>query len=240
MEGAGASFTDVQKGYINKFVLSMKAGGVWAKKNAVYPFLGALAGTHKFNAKNPLDTDAAFRMVFTGSPTHDVNGVTVNGTTQYGDTKFAPATYLNINSKNISVYYRSVGVASNLGAMSAGYQGEYLFLRSAGTTYWNLSTSSDSLATPSTYTGFYALDRSASNAEQIRRNDVQIDVAATASVYNPTQNLYIGCLNLNGAAVSFSADNFCYFSIGESLSTSELTAEYNAVAALQLAFGRNV
>ena len=41
-------------------VTSMKNDGTWAKCNAIYPFVGGTAITHKFNLKNPLDTNAAF------------------------------------------------------------------------------------------------------------------------------------------------------------------------------------
>jgi len=66
----GVSFSDAEMGYINDWFIAAKANGYYSKYHAVYLFLGGTAAAHKFNAINPLDTDAAFRMVFTASPTH--------------------------------------------------------------------------------------------------------------------------------------------------------------------------
>ena len=49
---------------------SLKNNGLWNKMNAIYPFVGGSATTHKFNLKNPADTNAAFRLSFTGGWTH--------------------------------------------------------------------------------------------------------------------------------------------------------------------------
>ena len=54
-------------------VTSMKADGTWAKCSAIYPFVGGTATTHKFNLKNPADTNAAFRLSFSGGWIHSAN-----------------------------------------------------------------------------------------------------------------------------------------------------------------------
>jgi hypothetical protein len=46
---------------INTLVISLKNDGVWSRMVAIYPFVGGTADTHKYNLKNPQDTDAAFR-----------------------------------------------------------------------------------------------------------------------------------------------------------------------------------
>lgn len=61
-----ASITDdTQKTAVNQLVLDLKAAGVWTKSKVIYPFVGGTTGTHKYNLKNPLDTDGAFRITFT-------------------------------------------------------------------------------------------------------------------------------------------------------------------------------
>src|SRR3954470_4266935 len=70
-----ASITDrAQKAAVNHYVRRLKFTGIWTKTIAVYPFIGATAAAHKFNLRNPADTDVAFRMIFSGTWTHDVNG----------------------------------------------------------------------------------------------------------------------------------------------------------------------
>ena len=55
---------------IDTLVVQLKADSIWSKMKALYPFVGGTASTHKYNLKNPLDTDAAFRLVFNGGWTH--------------------------------------------------------------------------------------------------------------------------------------------------------------------------
>ena len=63
---------------IDTLVIQLKAIGVWNKMKAIYPFVGGTATTHKFNLKNPADTNAAFRLVFFGGVTHDNTGIKFN------------------------------------------------------------------------------------------------------------------------------------------------------------------
>ena len=65
---------------VNNLVLGLKGNNIWTKMKAIYPMVGGTATTHKFNLKNPLDTDAAFRLVFSGGWTHSANGALPNGT----------------------------------------------------------------------------------------------------------------------------------------------------------------
>ena len=83
-----AVITDVtQQNAINTLVVDLKGYSIWTKFSAIYPIVGGTAAQHKFNLKNPLDTDAAFRLVFSGGWTHSANGALPNGTNGYADTK---------------------------------------------------------------------------------------------------------------------------------------------------------
>jgi hypothetical protein len=76
---------------INTLVADLKINGLWTKMNAIYPFVGGTATTHKFNLKDPRDLDAAFRIAWSGSVTHNSGGIKSNGSaTTYGNTKFNP------------------------------------------------------------------------------------------------------------------------------------------------------
>ena len=103
-----AGITDnTQKTAINTLVLDMKGFGIWTKMKAIYPFVGGTASSHKFNLKNPLDTNAAFRLSFIGGWTHDANGIKANGTNGYADTFFVPSVqYSVIDNAHISIYSR--------------------------------------------------------------------------------------------------------------------------------------
>lgn len=241
VEATGVSFTGAEKGYINTWFVSAKANGYYSKYHAVYLFLGGTAAAHKFNAVDPQDTDGAFRMVFTGSPTHNANGVTWNGTTQYGDTKYTPSVSANQNSKHYSLYIRTVGAGSQFGAVNAGIVGDLLHIDIAATLYWDIGASPfETAAVPATKTRFWQLDRDTSTTADLRRNDVSVDTDATATSVNVAQPIVVGARNSNGTINVFSADNICFFAIGESFSSAEITAEYADVEQLQTDFARNV
>ena len=87
-----AAITDVtQQNAINTLVVDLKGYSIWTKMKALYPFVGGTATTHKFNLKNPLDTNAAFRASFVGGITHSSTGVKGNGINAYFDTWIIPS-----------------------------------------------------------------------------------------------------------------------------------------------------
>jgi len=69
-------------------VVGLKADGIWNKFNAIYPFVGGTASTHKWNLKDPRDLNAAYRLTFNGGWTHDSQGIKGNGANTYADTYF--------------------------------------------------------------------------------------------------------------------------------------------------------
>jgi len=66
----------IQAEAINNLVQQLKAGGVWERLIALYPFVGGNAQSCKFNLINPQDTNAAYRLTFAGTWTFDANGAT--------------------------------------------------------------------------------------------------------------------------------------------------------------------
>ena len=84
--------SDLQKGAINQLVLDFKAAGTWGLMLAIYPFIGGTAASHKYNLKDPQDTDAAFRLTFSGGWTHSSTGAHCNGVNAYANTFINPST----------------------------------------------------------------------------------------------------------------------------------------------------
>ncbi len=76
---------------LNTLYADLVTYGLWSKMIAIYPFVGGTATTHKFNLKNPADTNAAFRLSFVGGWTHSANGALPNGTNAYADTFLSPS-----------------------------------------------------------------------------------------------------------------------------------------------------
>jgi hypothetical protein len=104
VEAAGLS-NETQVAAINTLVLGLKANNLWNKMQAIYPFVGGSAFTHKFNLKDPVDTNNAYRILWSGAIIHSDEGVAFNGTS-YGNTNFAPFAALDdpLQSNHLSVY----------------------------------------------------------------------------------------------------------------------------------------
>ena len=76
-----AGITDVtQKAAVNTLILGLKSAALWTSFYALYPFVGGTSGAHAVNAKTP----GTYNITWVNSPTHNANGVTFNGTTNYG------------------------------------------------------------------------------------------------------------------------------------------------------------
>jgi len=125
-----ASITDpTQQAAINTLVVDLKADSLWTKMKAVYPFVGGTSTTHKFNLKNPLDTDAAYRLVFSGGITHSSTGVLPNGTNGLANTYLNPLSKLTNNNLHLSYYSRTnVAAVNPTFEMGVGYYQEILMI----------------------------------------------------------------------------------------------------------------
>jgi hypothetical protein len=97
-----AVITDVtQANAVNSLVIGLKADGLWTPMQALYPFVGGTASTHKWNLKDPRDLDAAYRLSFGGGWVHNSNGATGNGVNAFADTYFT-----NFVQGQIGIYNR--------------------------------------------------------------------------------------------------------------------------------------
>lgn len=97
-----------------------KTNGLWAKYKAVYLFKGTNALSHKINAKNPVDTNAGFRLVFSGGGTFSELGYQGNGSNAWADTYFAPSSNLTVNSNGITIVSGTNNNVAGTDAVEAG------------------------------------------------------------------------------------------------------------------------
>lgn len=223
-------------------VTSMKANGTWAKCSAIYPMVGNTATTQKFNLKNPLDTNAAFRLFFSGGWTHSANGALPNGSNSFANTFFNPSTNASQNSHHISYYSR---INSNLTEVEFGgvnaLQGSFMEIRTSGITYFRVNSSAVYASAADTDSkAFYIANRTASNVINGWRNSTKIATGAAASGTMSAQNYFLGALNNNGIAQFYSRKQCAFASIGSGLTDGEAAALYNSVQAMQTTLSRQV
>lgn len=103
---AAAGISDATiSGAITQLCLDLKSASIWTKFTAIYPFVGGAESTHKYNLKDPNDTDGAFRLTFSGGWSHSSTGATPNGTTGYANTYINALNDLDFHDVSLSVYF---------------------------------------------------------------------------------------------------------------------------------------
>ena len=238
-----------QQNAINQLVLDLKAASIWTKMKAIYPFVGGTASTHKWNLKNPLDTNGAYRLVFNGSWVHSANGALPDGTTAWADTFLNALTDLQQFSHHHSFYHNTDNIGTGLrsfgGVQASGSaqfrttiegSGAQIAVRDLGV------VSGDLGYTLSTVKGFRGASRIANNSLfQIKQDGsatATITAVVTASL--PSLNCYLGAEANTSAPGRYSIMQIAFHSIGDGLTAAEGLSLRNAVETFQITLGRNV
>ena len=241
-----ASITDTtQQSAINTLVTNLKSYGIWTKMKFIYPFVGGTASTHKWNLKNPLDTDAAFRLLFSGGVTHSTNGVQFGGVNGWAETYLNPNTEFNTNdSFHLSIYSRT-NSASNTAYEIGGQNGSTrtaLLLRSALGNVFNYAHVNGIVTANSNSTGMYVSTRETSTSLKLFRNNVQLGSTYTgANGARFDLTLPIGAYKVGvNPPYNFSNRQYAFASVGDGLTDTEAANLYTAVQAFQTTLGRNI
>jgi hypothetical protein len=229
-------------------VTSMKANGTWAKMSAIYPMVGGTATTHKFNLKNPADTNAAFRLSFVGGWTHSANGALPNGSNAYADT-FLPVNILSRNSTHISYYSRSnlntggifpyeIGATSLTSSPTVGL-GLVLLRLGSTLTLINQNTLASTTVINDTR-GHYIGNRILSTQATMFKNGSLVLTTLDNSVNNSVSPLTIWLAANSGLPGNFTDRQCAFATIGAGLSNAEAATLYTDIQTMQTTLSRQV
>ena len=234
-------------GAICALVTSMKSNGTWAKMTAIYPMVGGTATTHKFNLKNPLDTNAAFRLSFIGGWTHSANGAQPNGTNGYANTFLNPFVELTLLSTHLSFYSRTSAIGNNqrdIGIFIGGATPSFSIGTNTGVLvsdhYW-FTTNRMSRTIPNAQ-GLMLTSRTSDTVHKSFRNGSQLgatDAVSNAGKAMPNNNFFLGAANAS-ASGSFSNKQYAFATIGSGLSDAEVSALYSTIQSFQTTLSRQV
>jgi hypothetical protein len=232
---------------INTLVIDLKAANIWTKMKAVYPMVGGTATSCKWNLKNPVDSNAAYRLVFSGGGTFSANGYQLNGTNSYANTFLIPSTSLSLNSAHLSFYSRTnnVGTYADMGGNGTGSTNDsYFQILSKWSDNSLYAMVNDLDFTTNVVTNSLGLmlgSRTALNVSKSYRNGVVITSKTAASISRPSKNVFIGARNNAADGILNYSNRQCAFaSIGDGLSDAEALAFYNAVQNFNTTLGRQV
>ena len=238
-----ASITDgTQQSAINQLVLDLKSYSIWSKMYAIYPMVGGNSTSHSYNLKNI----SQFQLSFVGGWTHSLTGALPNGTNAYANTLLNAST---LSLPYIGYYSRSntnnglaqidmgcgPGVSSSYLWVSAWYNnGGYsniLGRNSSQSILLNGGASTDSR-------GLFWVNKIGSTAK-IGKN-YSILNSATDSVNTPNINIYVGAMNNNSIAQSFTNRECSFSIIANGLTDIDTSNLYTSVQAFQTTSSRNV
>ena len=250
-----AAITDpTQQSAINTLVVDLKGYSIWTKMKALYPMVGGTSSSHKFNLKNPLDTDAAFRLVFNGGWTHSSNGALPNGTNAYANTFLTPSTVLSNANHHLSYYSRTQALTNSIemgvGDAFGNYSAHFRIRFTGGAfvdkfTFASGNTVTDALInTTNTDSRGHFLGNilSTSNRKTFKNGIVQGTNTSTITNALGTSNIYLAAYNNQpfNNAIIYSTKQCAFSSIGDGLTDAEAANFYTAVNAFQTTLGRQV
>ena len=237
-----------QRSAFNTFIKGWKNAGLWTKSAAIYPFMGGTSSSHKWNAKDVRDLDSAYRLTFTGSWTHNSNGITGDSLTTFATTFFNPTTVLaNNNSFSMGIYNRTnnnrdmvdISAASNDAIDRAIIHTRW----SDGNGYFDMFSGSTSRITASNSDarGIYILSRTSASELKSFKNGSQLGSTNTgAAGTRPNNNIEIGVAQIGAVKLFYSNRNYCFAIIfNTGLSDSEAATASSLINTLQTALGRN-
>ncbi len=227
-----------QQSAINTLVVDLKEYSLWTKMDALYPFVGGTSTTHKYNLKNPLDTDSAYRIVWSGGVTHDSNGVTGNNVNAYGDTFLNDSTDLSIDDKHISMYQRNILSSPSKSPMGIG-NGNRFYLNFSGSNYSTLGMNQSAFTVATPQNGTFIMSKVLTGEFKYFQNALTA-VTKTGTNLAQNNNYYILACNISNAGFDYSLSNLSFASLGEGLSATEVTNLRTTIETFQTTLSRNV
>lgn len=242
-----AGITGSAIGAVNNLVVSLKYENLWDSFDCIYPMVGANATAHKYNLKNPQDTDAAYRLNFSGSWVHNSNGAKPNGTDAYANTYYNFNTNLT-NSNGAYSYYSftssSAADMAEMGAITtAGPTGNDSYIRALYVNerfYWTWG-GGDPNAIPAVKDsrGFYITNAQTTTTLDGWKNGVELkNNGVTFNRPLPNLNCYLGAFNFNGTASAFSDRGCSFATIGDTIASGKEATFSSIVNNFQIELGR--
>jgi hypothetical protein len=203
-----------------------------------------IASQFKFNLVNPVDSDAAFRLVFNGGWTHSSNGATPNGTNGYADTKLVPSSVLTTSSAHFSKYNRTNDL------VNFKLDGSAVVLSSPETFFQHNYTTANAVIgnvtslisyTPTDTRGLFNVTRTATNTIKAFRNTTNLGSNTTSITLLPNRSIFLGARNIDSTGADFyNSYQAAFASIGDGLTDTEAANLYTRVQAYQTALSRQV
>jgi hypothetical protein len=244
VEGGGDTLTTAEKDATNQLVLDLKADSLWTDMDCLYPFVGGTATAHKWNLKNPVDTDAGFRITFAGDWTHTSNGIEGNGSNTGGNTHWNVSTeagtgmamgvYINggLTANPTNDYDMGGFVGGDDIMISMGYSNKT-------TKYANYKDTSYKTTSSGTYSNCLFMSTTDGTNTSLFQDGTALIDASSDGFDKPNQSIGIGC-SWRGSATESSRRHYGFSFIYNAVMTGTNQSNFNdAVTTFVTTLGRN-
>jgi len=230
-----------EKTAICNCVKQLKDSSVWTKLDAIYPYLGSTSASCKWNLKNPVNSNAAFRLTFSGGWTFSSTGALPNGVNAYANTYWNSVVNAGTTNASMGVYLRTNtadGAKIDIGFMNSSLTALSGILTRYGNEYYGAINTHGAGRIANTNTaGFFAVSTVAFENITMHKNGVNTPkIIPSASSGN--LNVFIGARNLDGSPVFYSDREHMIDFLGDGLTGAELIKLYNIFTTFKTAVGR--
>lgn len=215
------TLTELQKEYVDDFVIIMKSSGIWAKTGFVAIKKYADASKNAVNIKNT----ATFGFTYVGGITHGATGATGNGSTGYAYNGYVPSAQQTLTGQHYGVVVASnntpVALDSlDLGSANGTSQLTAFGTRGPGGTIARMNATVRTVAS-SDASGTWVVARTTANV-RVYKNGTEI-INATGGGSLPTFETYYWNINFGGSPYADGYSNQTYSAIfgGTGLNATE-------------------
>ena len=201
-----------------------------SKIDCLYGFNTTDATKSKFNFLNAVDSDAAFRITWSGSLTFTNDGVQGTGATNGGNTHWMPSVNGTVNSMHISGYAMQDLIETSAFMGSQGDNPNYnyvlLYPRYTGNLLYGVLQSSITLPnfTNSNSIGFYVINLKSTGDLQIWKDGVKLSTTAIVNTGLNNANIHLLTSGSTSGIGASSSNRIKFATIGRELSDSDVVA----------------
>lgn len=177
----------------------------------------------KWNAINPVDSNAAYRLTFFGSPTVDKNGFLVNGTSQYAETYFNYATYFGVSNQDVGMmtfYLEPTLAATGVIESNSTFRSNQTILNNGSSTNGCIGREAGTVSTRPSANGGFAVKASSGNVQKIFYREVLDNTSTPTFRGQPTGTEHIG--RRNGSVILYSTSGVAQHLTFKTLNDSEI------------------
>lgn len=249
VSAGGTGITSTVSAATRTLFTSLVSNGLYDKMKAFYPLLGGVSASAKFNAKNPLDTNAAFRLTFNGGWTFNASGATGNNSNTYARTYISGSTLNTRFSQHMSVYVTKATNSSDCvemgGADTASntYTEILVDLIAFGGNFrgYNINSTGNGVdsTSHSAMTGYFVSSRESDTKSYLYKNGSLNYSSTTVTNGTVSRELVIGARNDNGTPAQFTDRPIGFVTLGNGLTPSEIQTLSTIVNTWATSVGRN-